>query len=199
MTAIIDKNLEFSKIYDCAKVFWNQCLLDDNSLIFNKKVWTLENLEILRHRVALTQDGSKDKFLTRLRRQIEKEAPSITRLAGEILVVYHLFPSPHTISSAAKRDRVNTVFAWNGDLLSQEHYVFSILEYGIAGAKVAYSAYIDLEVAFLIDVAIAFKETPTVKRNNLHDPWKFQNLLDSIHNAHKRQGRDMLLHMIDVS
>jgi len=187
---------EVEPIYGCAKEFLEKCLHNDDSLIFDDNVWTLDNLELIHERFNNQPDISDDSFLSKFNKQIGNESRSITRLAGELLVIYYLFPSSSNVLGDTKRSRVNTVLHWNGDTLPTDHMVFRALEYGIGGTGQGYLSYQYKELWYFINLSIAFKKLTIDVRKTLNDPWKFQEFVDTIPDAENRQGRHMLLHLL---
>jgi 5-methylcytosine-specific restriction protein B len=116
-------------------------------------------------------------------------------LAAEILCVYFLFPS--NVGGARKRQVINEVLGWAGDSLPESHLVSRAFSNGVGSGGQGYNTRRPLEIAFLIDLAIAWKKLPQEGQVSMaEDPWRFQELVDSIEDAEARQLRHMLLYLL---
>lgn len=191
------QNRQNSSIYQCAQELWKKCFVEDKSLLFTGPLWTLKNIQTLHNAFVLNPDESNDKkFFEKLNGQISGSDKSIVRLAAEFLCVYYLFPSPSSISGHTKKKNVNEVLSWSGDEIPSGHVVLKAFECGIGGTGTAYNTLLFLELAWLMDVLIAFKKRSRQERLELEDPWKFKEFIDSVPMQGNRQSRHTLLHLI---
>ncbi len=183
-------------IYETAQILWKKCFLSDGSLFYEDPIWTLDNLQIFHEHFVIKADESKDKkFLEKLFGQIGASDKTIIRLCAEILCVYYLFPSLTNISSQTKRSTVSTVLSWCNESIPQDHLILKAFNSGIGGTGRAYNSLQFLELAWLLDVIIAFKKISKEQRDNLNDPLAFLSFVDNVPIRGKRQGRHTLLHL----
>lgn len=187
---------ETSKTYAAAERFRDQCLRRDGSLIFDgASVWTSDNLAALHRAFVATPDEGDRSFVDKFRDQVKPGGQAMIRLAAEILCVHFLFPS--NVGGYRKRELVGEVLSWGGDRLSSDDLVWGALERGVGSGGLGYNTRRPFEIAFLIELAIAWKKIPEVERDEiLGDPWKFQAFVDKVDGADARQFRHMVLHLL---
>lgn len=185
-----------SKIYPVAEAFRANCLLRDGSLLFDgSSVWRPDVLDQIHKAFVATPDEGDRSFIVKFRDQVGKAGPEVVRLAAEILCVYFLFPS--NVGGVRKRQVVNEVLGWAGDSLPESHPVSAAFSNGIGSGGQGYNTRRPFEIAFLIDLAIAWKKLPPDRQAVVAaDPWLFQEFVDSIEDAESKQLRHMLLHML---
>lgn len=181
-------------IYETAQILWKKCFLSDGSLFYEDPIWTLDNLQIFHEHFVIKADESKDKkFLEKLFGQIGASDKTIICLCAEILCVYYLFPS--NISSQTKRSTVSTVLSWCNESIPQDHLISKAFDSGIGGTGSAYNLLQFRELAWLLDVIIAFKKISKEERDNLNGPLAFLSFVDNVPMKGNRQGRHILLHL----
>lgn len=185
-----------SKIYEAADLFRSNCLLGEGSLLFgDTSVWRPDVLEQIHKAFVATPDEGDRTFIDKFKDQVGKAGQGVSRLAGEILSLYFLFPS--SVGGIRKRQLVNEVLSWGGDTLQESHPVSLAFTNGIGSGGQGYNTRRPFEIAFLIELAIAWKKLPKDRQAVLAtDPWLFQKLVDSIDEADSRQVRHMLLHLL---
>ncbi|BAO82893.1 GTPase subunit of restriction endonuclease [Serpentinimonas maccroryi] len=185
-----------SKIYRVAEAFRANCLLRDGSLLFDDaSVWRPDVLERIHKAFVATPDEGDRSFIVKFKDQIGQAGPEVIRLAAEILCVYFLFPS--SVGGARKRQVVNEVLGWAGDSLRESHLVFGAFSNGIGSGGQGYNTRRPFEIAFLIDLVIAWKKLPADRQALVAaDPWLFQEIVDSIEDAESKQLRHMLLYLL---
>lgn len=185
-----------NNIYQTAESFRANCLLHDGSLLFEgASVWRTDVLERLHRAFVATPDDGDRSFIVKFKDQIGQAGQDVIRLAAEILCVYFLFPS--NVGGARKRQVVNEVLGWAGDSLPESHPVSAAFSNGIGSGGQGYNTRRPFEIAFLIDVAIAWKKLPPDRQAVIAaDPWLFQEFVDSIEDAESKQLRHMLLYML---
>ncbi|MEI4263396.1 AAA family ATPase [Roseovarius sp. D0-M9] len=184
-----------SKIYEAAVLFRADCLLRNGSLLFgDASVWRPDVLEQIHKAFVATPDEGDRTFTDKFKDQVGKAGQDVSRLAGEILSVYFLFPS--SVGGIRKRQLVNEVLSWGDDTLPESHLVSGAFTNGIGSGGQGYNTRRPFEIAFLIELAIAWKKLPKDRQAVVAtDPWLFQELVDSIDEADSRQLRHMLLHL----
>lgn len=184
-----------NKIYRAAESFRANCLLHDGSLLFeDASIWRTDVLERIHNAFVAAPDEGDRPFLVKFKDQISQAGQEVTRLAAEILCVYFLFPS--NVGGARKRQVVNEVLGWAGDTLPEAHLVSGAFAHGIGSGGQGYNTRRPFEMAFLIELALAWRKLPPDQQSEVAaDPWRFQALVDSIDDAESRQLRHMLLHL----
>lgn len=187
---------ETSRIYEAAKVFRNNCLLRDGSLLFEQaRLWRPELLERIHTALVAAPDEGDRSFIDKFRDQIKSAGPEVIQLAAELLAVYFLFPS--NVGGFRKRQVVNEVLDWSRNSLPETHLISLAFEHGIGSGGQGYNTRRPLEIAFLIEFAKKWKELPTEQQQTAaKDPWKFQELIDGTEDAESKQLRHMLLHLL---
>lgn len=185
-----------TKIFEAVEAFRVNCLLNDGSLIFEgESVWRPETLDHIYKVFVATPDEGDRSFMDKFKDQIGQAGKEVIRLAAEILCVYFLFPS--SVGGTRKRQVVNEVLRWTGDSLPESHPVSAAFSNGIGSGGQGYNTRRPFEIAFLIDLAIAWKKLPAERQVVLAaDPWLFQEFVDSIEDAETKQLRHMLLYLL---
>ncbi len=185
-----------SRIYPVADAFRANCLLHDGSLLFEgSSVWRPEALEQIRKVFVANNIKGDQSFIVKFKDQVGKAGPEVVRLAAEVLCVYFLFPS--NVGGTRKRQVVNEVLGWAGDSLPDSHPVSSAFSNGIGSGGQGYNTRRPFEIAFLIDLVIAWKKLPQDRQAAVAaDPWLFQEFVDSIDDAESKQLRHMLLYLL---
>ena len=185
-----------SKIYPAAEAFRTNCLLRNGSLLFaDASVWRPDLLDRMHEAFVATPDEGDRSFIDKFKDQVNKAGPEVIRLAAEILCVYFLFPS--NVGGARKRQVVNEVLSWAGDILAESHLVSGAFSNGIGSGGQGYNTRRPFEIAFLIDLVIAWKKLPQDRQADMAaDPWLFQEFVDGIEDAESKQLRHMLLHLL---
>ena len=184
-----------ARIFAAADAFRSKCLLNDGSLIFEfESVWRPETLDRLHKAFVATPDEGDRSFMDKFKDQIGQAGKEVIRLAAEILCVYFLFPS--NVGGTRKRQVVNDVLGWTDDSLPDTHPVSAAFANGIGSGGQGYNTRRPFEIAFLIDLAIAWKKLPAERQAVVAaDPWLFQEFVDSIEDAETKQLRHMLLYL----
>lgn len=186
---------DITRIFAAADAFRSKCLLNDGSLIFEgESVWRPEALERIHKAFVATPDEGDRPFMDKLKDQIGQAGKEVIRLAAEILCVYFLFPS--NVGGTRKRQVVNDILGWTGDNLPDSHPVSAAFSNGIGSGGQGYNTRRPFEIAFLIDLTIAWKKLPAERQVVVAaDPWLFQEFVDRIEDAETKQLRHMLLYL----
>ena len=185
-----------TKIYQAADLFRANCLLGNGSLLFDDaSVWRSDMLDRIHKVFVATPDEGDRSFIVKFKDQVGQAGQEVVRLAAEILCVYFLFPS--NVGGTRKRQVVNEVLGWVGDTLPETHLISGAFAHGIGSGGQGYNTRRPFEIAFLIDLAIAWKKLPADQQASVAaDPWLFKDLVDSIEDAESKQLRHMLLHLL---
>jgi 5-methylcytosine-specific restriction enzyme B len=181
--------------YQAGEHFRDRCLMSDGSLLFDEPVWTLANLNRLREKFVDAPDTSDRNFREKYKDQVQGEAKPVIRLAAEVLAVYFLFPS--NVTAYKKRELVGEVLSWGSDTLPDDHLVHQAFAAGLGSGGQGYNTRRPDELAMLIRLAIAWKEQkPEEVRQRIQDAWLFEEFLNEVEDADRRQLRHMLLHLL---
>ena len=185
-----------AKIYQAADLFRSKCLLGDGSLLFDEAaVWRPDMLDRIHKVFVATPDEGDRSFIVKFKDQVGQAGQEVVRLAAEILCVYFLFPS--NVGGARKRQVVGEVLGWVGDTLPETHLISGAFARGIGSGGQGYNTRRPFEIAFLIDLVIAWKKLPAEQQATIAaDPWLFKDLVDSVEDAESKQLRHMLLHLL---
>jgi len=185
-----------TKIYRVVEAFRANCLLRDGSLLYEgASVWNLEVLKEIHKVFVATPDEGDRSFIVKFKDQISTAGPEVIRLAAEVLSVYFLFPS--SVGGIRKRQVVNEVLGWSGERLHESHVVSEAFSNGIGSGGQGYNTRRPFEIAFLIDLVIAWKKLPADRQVAMSvDPWLCQEFVDSLEDADSRQLRHMLLYLL---
>ncbi|HMW64127.1 MAG TPA: AAA family ATPase [Thauera aminoaromatica] len=182
-------------IYAAAKLFCERCLIADGSLLGDGPLWTPENLRRLHDAFVKDPDEGDRSFTDKFRDQIAKAGePSVARLAAEVVAVHFLFPS--NVGRDRKSALVAEILAWGGATLTEGNVLEPAFLRGIGSGGQGYNARRFLEIAFLIEFALEWKQRPLASRvSALADPWAFMAAVDAVEGAETRQLRHMLVHL----
>ncbi len=187
---------DLTAVLTAADRWRDRCLLEDGSVLTDQPLWTSANLEELNRAFIqnpLDGDGS---YLDKLKVQLEAASPSATRLMAELHWVLLLFP--HNINPSTKRSLVADIWALGGESLPADHPMLADEALaGTAHAGTAYNTHRWRELAFLIQIAEAFKtESPDRRRQLLSEPWGFSEWLATVPRDGYRQFRHILRWML---
>ncbi len=174
----------------------DRCLLGDGSVFTDQSLWTAANLAELNRAFVQNRLSGDATYLDKLKEQLEAASPSATRLMAELHWVLLLFP--HNINPSTKRSLVADIWALGGESLPPDHPMLDddVLA-GTAHAGTAYNTHRWRELAFLIQIAEAFKtESPERRRQLLSEPWGFAEWLATVPRDGYRQFRHILRWML---
>lgn len=181
--------------YEAAQLFRDRCMLADGALLFDgEQVWTAANLKKVHQTFVESPDAGDRTFEDKFKDQLGKDRDAI-RLGAEAVCVYFLFNS--NVSGARKRELVRTVLGWGGETLDESSLVAMAFDHGIGSGGQGYNTRRPDELAFLIELMVAWKaKTEDGRKKTLDDPWAFETWIDGIEGADSSQLRHMLLHLL---
>ena len=184
-------------IYKAAARWNERCLLADASVFQDGlTLWSVDLLDELNRTFVQNLDEGEGDFFGKLKKQLAGGSQSGCRLMAEILWVLMLFQS--NIGPNKKRENVQLVWGWSGELLAADHPMLSdaVLE-GLGSAGTAYNTHRWREIAFLIGAMRDLKERQPAEREQLlADPWKFVGWLSERPGAKNRQLSHILSHLL---
>jgi hypothetical protein len=137
-------------------------------------------------------DNSRDDFMTKFKRQMEKSSPPALQLAAEMLWSLLLFPS--NMKAKTKRKQIREIWALSGQELSAEHPALrdSVLD-GIGSGGPGFNNYRPNELEFLIVLTRTLKKEGVAERGRiLSDYDAFVPWIDGVPREGSRQFRHML-------
>ncbi len=187
---------DLTTVLAAAQHWRDRCLLLDGSVFTEQSLWTSENLAELNRAFVQNRLGGDATYLDKLKEQLEAASPSATRLMAELHWALLLFP--HNINPSTKRSLVTDIWALGGESLPADHPMLAdeALE-GTAHAGTAYNTHRWRELAFLIQIAEAFKaESQERRRQLLSEPWGFAEWLAAVPRDGYRQFRHILRWML---
>ena len=136
-------------ILHAAEQWKHRCLLAGGSILSDRQLWNLGNVEELHRSCVENKAQSEHGFIATLKLRLDPESPAIKHLCAELLWFYYLFPSNMTVET--KRDRVETCWSWSGEPLQERPNVLTETILGGAGsAGAAYFTYMWLEFRFFV-------------------------------------------------
>jgi hypothetical protein len=185
-------------VLDAARHWRDRSLLADSSILSDKALWTLENVEHLHHIFFQNHDSSSKDFFKKLEMQLSLATAVGKQLAAELLCVLYLSVSDAAIAGRTKRRDLKRVWDWSGEALPDTPSELGMaLDTGVMHPGSAFQAHKWRELAFAIDFARAWKRLPYAdQQRHLGDPWHFAEWLDAIPASAGRQFRHMVLYLL---
>lgn len=178
---------------------WRErCLIGDGSLLYpDESLWTTENLRAAYSNIAEHPLLDARSFMEKLKDQLGSE-PQLTLLGAELVIVYYLFAWVGSISGEKKRSRVNEVLGWADKALPEDGEVWQALgEQGIGHPGQYFLLRPDVQLGFVLDLAIRLKEKPdTERREILSDPWRLRDFADEADEHGAAGMRHIVLHLL---
>lgn len=178
---------------------WRErCLIGDGSLLYpDEGLWTTDNLRAAYSNIAEHPLLDSRTFMEKLKDQVGGEA-QLTLLGAELLIVYYLFAWVGSIGSERKRSRVNEVLGWADRELSEESEVWQALgEEGIGHPGQYFLLRPDVQLGFVLDLAIRLKERPDAERREiLSDAWRLRDFADEADEHGAAGMRHIVLHLL---
>lgn len=182
---------------EAARLWRDRCLLGNDSILSDKPLWTLDNLQELDDLVVPNQDDGKGSFLDKLELQLDRGSPAAKQLAAEFLWILYLSVSQTAMKGATKRLQIRRVWEWSGDPLPTASVLDIPLNRGVANPGPAFNAGRWREFAFSVRLIRDWKQVPWSLRKSLaSDPWKFATWVDNHPASTNRQFRHMLLYLV---
>lgn len=157
-------------------------------------IWTDANIaELTQHFVENPDAGSGD-FLSKLHGQLRAVSPEAIQLMGELHVLAFLIISPAAISGARKLSNIETVLSWMPKPPRIPDRVREGMELGLVRPGQWVMTRRDLQIAWLITFAGAFRGLPDSAEVS-RDPWRLRDFTLTIRNKRAEGARLALLHL----
>lgn len=182
--------------YEVADRWKNECLVNSKSLLWpDAPVWSLSTLEGFKAGFIDRPDESSDSFENKLKRQLDDQAPLVTQLACEILLIYFLFTS--SVTSARKRSLIQTVAAWKSLNVPDDAPAMAGLDHGLGNTGLAFNTGRPFEIMLIAQFALhvaglADAEKKALLSNHL----LVRKALDDLADGKRLQSRHILLHLL---
>ncbi len=182
-------------VLDAAKAWRERCFEDDGSLFGEEKLWTLDNVQELKHHFLGDQIKTRDEFFNRLEEQLKVASPQVKRLAAEAVWFLFLYLRE---KPEMKRNYIQRVWEWSGSSLPDSDHLNDRVLMGIGPPdpgpiyKIFYR-----ELEFLLRMLERWKSEPQKSKLITEDtPWKFVAWIDEIDNSEWRQVRHAILYFL---
>lgn len=176
----------------------DRCLVDDGSILSDKRLWTGETLAHLDRHFLQNLETGEGTFLSKLEAQLDGAPPAAKQLAAEMLWILYLSMHESSMRGTTKRIQIKQVWEWSGEALPDNpRELGELLEHGVANPGPGFQTNRWREFALCIELGQNWKRLPQVERRRLvDDPWGFAAWLDSVPGATVRQFRHMLLYLL---
>jgi 5-methylcytosine-specific restriction enzyme B len=116
-----------------AAAFWRQvAFVGDGSVFSEQPLWTEANAATLVREFVEKPDESKDRFLEKLKRQLEPANAAAKRLAAE--VQWLLWLAPSNLKAATKIDDVREIWSWSGEACPESQWLDPMRLEGVGSA-----------------------------------------------------------------
>jgi len=185
-----------NQVFHAAEFWKNKCLLEDGSAFSTGEIWTYAHTQELVTHFVLQPDEGEGHFLEKLKTQLANSSSGAKRLMAELLWVYCLFPS--NFGPEAKRRLVLPVWSWSGATLDPATPLLSddtLGGLGSGGPGILNHRW--REIRFLVNFAARVKQlSPHERTSLLHDPWAFNDFVDSTPDQGRRQLKLILPHLV---
>lgn len=184
------------QVYAVANEIRAVCIRDLGSLLTpSEPVWTSEAAgELVAHFLDAPDTGGGS-FVEKLRTQLAEASPSAVRLMAELAVIYEL--APVNVGVPAKRRVVEGILAIAGDDRQLPDRILDAFTGGIANPGTWYLTRPDVQFAFLVRFVAALTALTKEERHAAaDDPWRFRDLLQSVHLESGYGQRAALLHLM---
>lgn len=188
--------MDTTPILNAAKHWRDVALLGEGSILGDKKLWTVENLDALDRHFVRNLDETDRGFLEKLERQLAPTQPGAKQLAAEMIWLLYLCPS--SISIRHKRDVVQAIWSWSGEPFpNNSRWLEQGVLGGIGSAGPGFNQNQWRELTFLINLMRSFRRlTSEARAGLLADGWKFAEWLKQVPDWRARQFRHMVLFLL---
>jgi MoxR-like ATPase len=192
MARFIASDRDITEALAVADDWKRRCLIEDGSILGDESLWTEANFLQLKTAFVDHPDTGDRTFYEKLKDQLKKSSPAVTRLAAEVIWILQLFRSK--AGAATKRANVLRVWEWSGaELPTQAAALSDAALIGVGNPGTAYNAGIWREFQFVIFLMINFKRlTPEQRIEKLSNPWEFEDWQSGTEGFSTRQFNHML-------
>ena len=188
---------EVAAVLEAAENWKQRCFTADGSILTDKALWTLTNLEDLFHRYSSNPiEGSTRDFLDKLREQLEGATLEVKQLAAEVMWFIYLFPVPTSVKPETKRDTVLKIWSWSDEAPPSSPFLEDRYLAGVGHPGTGYLTHRHPEFEYVLRVVIAFKSLAPAERTRLMTtdvPWIFTEWLGQQQGSDRRLARNVIL------
>jgi 5-methylcytosine-specific restriction enzyme B len=182
---------------EAAKAWRDRCWMSDESILSDKSLWTMDNLEYLNRYFVKNLDESSRGFLEKLQDQLDPTPPGAKQLAAEILWILYLSVSDTSMKGATKRLQIRQVWEWSGEPLPDSPMLGAPLDLGFANPGTGFQTNRWREFAFCVELAREWKwMSASAQHAMISNPWEFAGWVDRHPAGTNRQFRHMLLYLL---
>ena len=181
-------------VLDAAEAWRDRCFLADGSLFGEENLWTLNNVQELKHHLLGDQIKTRDEFFNRLEEQLKVASPQVKRLAAEAIWFLYLYlrEKPET-----KRNHIKRVWEWSELSLPYSDHLNdqALMGIGPPGPGPTYKIFC-WELGFLLQMLERWRSEPRRSLMAEDPPWRFVEWLDEIDKSKDRQIRHAILYFL---
>lgn len=160
-----------------------------------EQLWTTTNIESLRRFFVEAEDEGEGGFLDKLKLQLSPAEPQAKMLASEMLWLLLLCPS--NVTPETKKLQIKTVWEWSGRMIPESSALSTPVLDGIGSGGPGFQFFRWRELAFLIDVMLAFRGGDEgLRKELLNNGSNFSEWLAKRPEGESRQFRHMLLYLL---
>ncbi len=190
--ALLSDDVSAAAVVDAASRWVRSCLIEDGSVLSGAKLWTLENVELVRSAFVDHPMEGGESFIDKLKGQFKDVSPAATQLMAEMLWALAIFPS--NVAAETKRELVEEAWNLSGATLDGNHPLLSdtVLS-GIGSGGTGFNLHRWRELAFLIKLTKNLKQlTVDARRQALTQYDSFFEWIVPLRGTEDRQFRHML-------
>jgi hypothetical protein len=185
-------NRDLSPVLAAAERWINSCLVEDQSILSSKSLWTSPLVDEVYEAFVHHPDYSDNDFMTKLKGQMKTASAPSQQLMAEMLWALLLFPS--NMKARTKAQQIRSVWAMSGEQLPDDPpFMRDEVLTGIGSGGPGFNNYRPDEMAFLIELTRTLKaETVPERLRTLTDYDAFVAWIDTVPREGSRQFRHML-------
>lgn len=186
---------DIKALLEAARLWKDQCLLDDGPLLGDGKYWSSDKLAELDQRFIQNPLEGDESYFDKLALQLADASPEAIKLMAELNWLLLLFST--NIRPRTKRDLVRNIWELSGDTLPESWLLEDAPLSGAGSTGTGYNTLRWRELVFLIEIMKAFKAlAPEAQQHTLETPWSFADWLENIPDARARQFRHIICFLL---
>lgn len=190
---------EIDGVLAAGSAWRTRCLESDGSILSDRALWTVDNLKALYSLFADNPiEGTDANFFEKLHTQLTDAQTELVQLAAEAVWLIALFPHADGMQPETKRQRVTEIWSWSGEVAPPDlTFLSDAALHGAGGVGTYYLTKMPNQFAFLINVALRWKERPEGDRglgSGEEAAWRFTAWLDAVPGADKWPLRHAMLY-----
>jgi 5-methylcytosine-specific restriction enzyme B len=189
--------VEVGPILEAAARWRDVALLGEGSVfVEGRALWTPEALAGLDKFYVQRPDEGEGGFHEKLKAQIVPSGAAGIQLAAELMWVLYL--CPRKISAAKKRQTIQSIWGWSGDIFPADSpWLREEVLSGVGSAGPGFNQNQWRELVFAIVLVTRFKRLISNEQARLlSDAWEFDKWVSALPDADSRQFRHMVLFLL---